>query len=104
ERAGREPALALGRGTVMHDGAVGAGAGDGGKAQIAEMLAHTAELLEPVGRSDLAEIPLGRGIGEPSEKARQRRAVATMRAPCAVQLNRVIAPLGKLPGWGGGLW
>ena len=46
ERAGLEPAFGARGRVVMHDGAVGTRAGDGGKAQVAEMLAAAAEFLE----------------------------------------------------------
>src|SRR5216684_2064926 len=69
ERARLEPALALGRGAVMHDGAVGPGAGDGGKAQIAEIVARGAERREAIGGGDLGEPALGRARREPDRKS-----------------------------------
>src|SRR6185312_16295490 len=95
-----EPALACRARMVMDDGAIGAGARNRRKAQIAKELALAAESFEPVGNSDLAQLPRSNVSGQPGEKTCQRRAVAAMRRACAVELDRIFAGLGQLAGIG----
>ena len=101
EGARFEAFLGLRHRPVVDDRTVRARTGYRRKAQIAEMLAVAPDRLEPVAGGDLAEPALWRLAREPGEKARQRRAVAAMRRPRAVELDRVLARLGQEAGIGG---
>ena len=101
EVAGLKAPLGLRHRAIMHDRAVGPGAGNRREAQIAEMLAGAAEDFQPVAGGDLGELALGRLARQPSEKAGDRRAVAAMRRAGAVELDRVLAGLRQHTGIGG---
>src|SRR5215469_16428332 len=85
----------------MDDRTVRARTRDRRKAQIAEMLALAPDRLEPIAGGDLAKPAFGRLLREPGEKPRQGRAVAAMRRPRAVDLDRVLTRLGQ-EAWIGG--
>src|SRR5438046_2513929 len=87
----------------MHDRAVRAGARDRREAQIAEMLPLAAERFEPVAGGDLGEAAIRRLTREPSQKTRQRGAVAAMRRPRAVDLGRILARLRQQAGVSGAM-
>src|SRR6516165_4641856 len=67
------------------------------------MLAVAAECLEPAAGGDLGKPTPRRLAREPGQKTRQRRAVAPMRRPRAVELDRVLARLGERAGIGGAM-
>ncbi len=80
---------------VVHDGAVGAGAGDGVERQVLERAGGLAEGLQF--RHDLhlvRQADLGLG-GQPVQEAGQRSAVAAVRLPGAFDLRLVLAGLGQ---------
>src|SRR6516164_3235379 len=79
----------------MHDGAIRARTRDCRKAQIAKMLALAADRLEPVAGGDLDEPAFRRLMREPGQKAGQCHAVAPVRRPSAVELDRILAGLGQ---------
>ena len=89
---------ALGRlgGAVMHDGAVGAGAGNGVEAQIAQLAGLLAQRLQPVGRLDLAQLAAP-AIRAPSQPRKRLTAAPSRRwaRADALELDGVLAGLGQ---------
>ncbi len=88
--AGRDGAIGLARDAVMHDRAVGAGAGDGGKGNVLEQAGVAAKAFERRDRIDLGELATRRLAIEPGEEARDRGTVADVRRARAGNLDLVL--------------
>jgi hypothetical protein len=69
-------AVGLGRDAVVHDRAVGAGAGNGVEAQVLEQTRILAERLQPGGGRKLVELAAGCLDRQPAQEAGHRGAVA----------------------------
>ena len=74
----------------MDDGAVGAAAGDGVEADLAQLVGGAAEALQAAHRLDLVERAGGGGAVEPGEKAGDGEPVAQMRGARAFDLGGVL--------------
>ena len=96
------PQLAVGRlaDAVVHDGAVGAAAGDGVEADLAQLVGGAAEAFQAPHRLDLVERAGRGGAVEPGEKARDGEAVAQMRGARALDLGCVLDRLQRQRGIG----
>src|SRR5712671_6018751 len=103
EGAGFEALFGFGHRPIVDDRAVRAGARDRREAQIAETLTLAADRLELVAGGDLGEPASWRLLCEPSEKTRQRRPVAAMRRPRAVEFGLVFTRLWQEAGIGGAI-
>ena len=88
----RNAAIGFARHAVMHDGAVGAGAGNGRERNVLEHSGLAAKALHRFDRGDLGQFAARRLAVEPGEEARHRRAVAQLRRPRAVDLDRGSSP------------
>src|SRR5262249_1953288 len=74
---------------VMHNGAVRAGARDGGKRDFLEQAALAAEGLQRFNRADLGELAARRLSVEPGEETGNRDAVALVSVAGAFDLHRI---------------
>ena len=79
--------------TIMRNGGIGAGGGDGRKRNVLQLARVAAESFERLRRIDLAEISARRMDCEPMQKADHRGAVPQMRIPRAFEFGRVLARL-----------
>ena len=75
---------------VMHDGAVGSGAGDGRKRHVLQQPGLATEAFERRHRVDLAQLAGRRLAREPCEEARERGAVALVRGARAHDFGVVL--------------
>src|SRR5271155_1296393 len=87
----------------MHNCAVRAGPRNRREAEVAEVLPFAAERFQPVAGGDFGKSTIWRLAREPSEEARQRRAVAVMRCAGAVDFGGVLARLRQQAGVGGAM-
>ena len=88
--ARRDAAIALAGDAVMHDGAVGARAGDGGERNVFQQPGVAAKTLQRLDRIDFAQAPGRRFAIEPGQKTRHRGAVAFLCGARARDLDRVL--------------
>src|ERR1700730_2653831 len=79
--------------TIMRNGGIGAGGGDGRKRNVLQLAGVAAEGFERLRRFDLAEISARRMDGEPMQKVDHRGLVPQMRIPRAFEFGRVLARL-----------
>ena len=79
----------------MHDGAVGAGAGNGVEADVVQLAGLLAQRLQPVGSLDLAQFAAVDPPAEPAQEAADRGAVTAVGLADALELDRVLAGLGQ---------
>ena len=87
---GCDAAVALAADAVMHDGAVGAGAGDGRKRNVLEQTGVAAKALQRFDRVDLGQSSARRFAIEPGEEARHGDAVTLLRRARAGDLGGIL--------------
>ena len=76
---------------IVNNRAVRPGARNGRETQIAKILALATKGLEPIAGANLGQAAFRRFAREPGEKPAQRRAVAAVGGPGAVDLDGVFA-------------
>ncbi len=90
---GREPAIGPPGDAIVHDRAIGPGAGDGRKRNVLEQAGIAPEALERRDCADLGERAARRLALEPGEETHDRGSVADMRRARAGDLGRVLHSL-----------
>ena len=86
----RDAAIAFAGHAVMHDGAIGPGAGDGGKRDVLEEAGLAAKTLYRLDCVDFGQAAALCFAVEPGEETRHRHAVAPLRRARARDLRRVL--------------